>query len=42
MADFIEIKGENLTIEDLAHAAYHPELKVVLAAAAKEKMQRRI
>ena len=33
------LRGEGLSVFDLAHIAYHPELKVELAADAREKMR---
>lgn len=39
MSETIQISGEKLTVLDLAHIAYHPELRVELAADARAKMQ---
>lgn len=39
MSETILISGEKLGVLDLAHIAYHPDLKVELAPAARAKMQ---
>lgn len=39
MSDSIILKGEGLTVFDLAHIAYHPELKVEMHPDAREKMR---
>lgn len=39
MAETVVLHGEELSVLDLAHIAYHPELKVELAPQARERMR---
>lgn len=38
MSEKVVLQGEGLTVLDLAHVAYHPEIRVELSPASREKM----